>query len=362
VAGRWKGHRGKIHAPLDEKQQYKVSLDDGWYKLHAQDVEAEVVDYLTKGQPVLVSGGKWKGQRGKIYEVLDKKFQYKVWFNGKGGWYRVAATDCVEAEERQSEDEDDYKAFYVAAFNKTEATSDIESKFYKQDAEINTSIIKWKMEVLYANAQIPNALIGQFYAQDGGDVWTMGVKLILFADLPHIYNSDGVSTELFEDFYSVATKLKGQVQAILVSSTQAQAVNYFSLQPTALPAVVMVHLMEFGAKAMQEWNLRVSCHPNCKLKTHESTDLSQSALLKFVEENINNTEVKQRPQKKSKYITEVESTTFEGIVIGKERDVLVEFYAPWCGNCKVCHFAGWCRCSIRFHTRFFANAGVRPDT
>lgn len=35
----------------------------------------------------------------------------------------------------------------------------------------------------------------------------------------------------------------------------------------------------------------------------------------------------------SKVVTLTDST-FDGIVLDPEKDVFVEFYAPWCGHCK----------------------------
>lgn len=43
-----------------------------------------------------------------------------------------------------------------------------------------------------------------------------------------------------------------------------------------------------------------------------------------------------KPPKQQSAVLTVVGSTFDKIVHDPEVDVLIEFYAPWCGHCKVC--------------------------
>jgi protein disulfide-isomerase A1 len=71
----------------------------------------------------------------------------------------------------------------------------------------------------------------------------------------------------------------------------------------------------------------------------EDTEITEESLRKLVEGVLDGT-VKSNfkseavPESNDGPVTVVVGTTFEDLVINNDKDVFVEFYAPWCGHCK----------------------------
>jgi len=71
----------------------------------------------------------------------------------------------------------------------------------------------------------------------------------------------------------------------------------------------------------------------------EETDLTEESVKSFVDGVLDGTIVPkfksdEAPESNDGPVTILVGTTFEELVIKNDNDVLVEFYAPWCGHCK----------------------------
>jgi protein disulfide-isomerase A1 len=71
----------------------------------------------------------------------------------------------------------------------------------------------------------------------------------------------------------------------------------------------------------------------------EGGELSEKHVSKFVQDYVDGSiepSVKSEPipEKQEGPVTVVVAKNFNDIVLDDSKDVLVEFYAPWCGHCK----------------------------
>ncbi|KZF22369.1 prolyl 4-hydroxylase, beta polypeptide [Xylona heveae TC161] len=169
----------------------------------------------------------------------------------------------------------------------------------------------------FANtASIP--LIGEIGPETYAGYMTAGIPLAyIFAETPE------ERTQLAEELKPVAIKHKG---AVNFATIDAKA---FGLHAGNLNLPVD----KFPSFAIQE------TVKNQKFPFDPSEKLSQKAIGKFVQDFVDGKvepSIKSEPipEKQEGPVVTVVAHNYEEIVFDNDKDVLLEFYAPWCGHCK----------------------------
>jgi len=125
-------------------------------------------------------------------------------------------------------------------------------------------------------------------------------------------------------FTEVAKANRGKVLFINVPSTETRVMDYFGFKAEDLPAYVLADMGGKGAmkKYVYDGKFEVKeiqafvdkfqagdLKPSLKSETPDASDTAGNVVV-------------------------VKGTSFNELVLDNTKDVLVEFYAPWCGHCK----------------------------
>lgn len=128
---------------------------------------------------------------------------------------------------------------------------------------------------------------------------------------------------LIEKFTVVATALKGSILAVNVPTSEAKVAEYFGI--TAFPAFVFVD-MSSGA-SMKKFPYSGSFDDADAITAHINSVLTGELKASLKSEEVT-------PADTAGDVKILKGTSFNDIVMNNDKDVLVEFYAPWCGHCK----------------------------
>ncbi|CAI5722649.1 unnamed protein product [Hyaloperonospora brassicae] len=188
---------------------------------------------------------------------------------------------------------------------------------------------EWEKEALAAFVKANSLPLVITFTQDkapmifGGD---LKEHMIVFADASKDY------VGAFEAALKKSAQVnKGKLLHIMMPSTEERIIDYFGLTSDDLPAVMLVNM----GGSVKKYGFE---HKADDLVAQVSGDLG-AELIVFANQYF---EGKLTPQLKSakpeddsdEAVKVIVGTDFKERVINNEKDVLLEFYAPWCGHCK----------------------------
>jgi protein disulfide-isomerase A1 len=142
--------------------------------------------------------------------------------------------------------------------------------------------------------------------------------------LAYIFAETAEEREKFaEDFRPVAEKHRGAINFVTLDAKLfgAHASN-LNLEPEKFPAFAIQETTK---------NAKYPYDQSKKLDAKEVGKFIKNVLDGKVEPSIKSEPI---PESQEGPVTVVVGRNYQEVVIDNEQDVLVEFYAPWCGHCK----------------------------
>ena len=156
-------------------------------------------------------------------------------------------------------------------------------------------------------------------------------RLMVFAD-----KSDAGYGALWSTLQKVGSKFKGKLLTIVVpkSEREKRAYDYFGAAKKDLPMVSMFNVEAGGQARFKSVLLEETCMPYCKGVDYDRKTQSFADLSAFVSANVKEPVAVVAEKAMDGSVHVVTAGNFDALVMQSRKDVMLKFYAPWCGHCK----------------------------
>lgn len=145
-------------------------------------------------------------------------------------------------------------------------------------------------------------------------------------NLLFLSKSDSRTEGILEEFKKSAKEFKEKVLFVVINSDQDEherIIEYFGLKKDELPGLRFIKLQEEMTKYK---------YPHDELVADKITEFVSGVLDGSIKPHLLSQELPENWDKEP--VKVLVGTNFDDVAFDKSKDVLVEFYAPWCGHCK----------------------------